>query len=56
MNRQDIKTGYSSIKRIIDFLIDQHSITFETSENAPSKFNEMVAYCQLFGARIQLKI
>jgi hypothetical protein len=44
MNTQDITTGYNNIKKIIDYLIDCHNITFESSQDAPSTYNEMVAY------------
>lgn len=44
MEKQDIATGYSNIKKIIDYLIDCHSITFESSQDAPSTYDEMVAY------------
>ena len=44
MNTQDITTGYNNIKKIIDYLIDCHNITFESSQDAPSTYDEMVAY------------
>jgi len=44
MKKQDITTGYNNIKKIIDYLIDCHKITFESSQDAPSTYNEMVAY------------
>ena len=44
MKKHDILNGYDNIKKIIDFLLTQHDVQFETSENAPSKYKDMVEY------------
>ena len=44
LNKNDIRQGYTNLKRIIDFYINKHKISYASGEKAPSTYKDMVRH------------